>query len=136
MKIGREAQFSLGTVKKGGTHHERNGLYFTDRLLFARRDAAMKKSYRTLLALFAGISIIGLGASQCLSANTDETPAIQKNHSTLSRDGSAVSQKNRITQAERQAAANRAKAKGFVAPTIEDSTMPVDTTPTKGGPKK
>jgi|GEM_PF-5762590 len=97
----------------------------------------MKKSNRAVLFLFAGILTVSLGAGQCLAANTEKGNAsIQKNGPALSRDGSAISGKNRITQAERQEAAKRAKAKGFVAPALENSTAPVDTTPIERGAKK
>ncbi len=97
----------------------------------------MKKCNRAVLALFAGILSLSLWAGQCLSATPEDgNPAIQKNSSTLSRDGSAISGKNRITQAERQAAAKRAREKGFVAPALESSTAPVDTTPIERGAKK
>lgn len=97
----------------------------------------MKKCNRIVLALVAGILTLGLGAGQSLSANPENgNSSIQKNGPALSRDGSAISGKNRITQAERQEAAKRAKAKGFVAPALENSTAPVDTTPIEKGAKK
>ena len=97
----------------------------------------MKKCNRIALALVAGILTLGLGAGQCLAANPENgNSSIKKNGPALSRDGSAISGKNRITQAERQEAAKRAKAKGFVAPALENSTAPVDTTPIEGGAKK
>ena len=70
----------------------------------------MKKVYRTLLVTFTGALLIGLGAGQCLSANTDKD--------NLHRDGSAFVKEGRITQADRQAAADRAKSKGFVVPKV------------------
>ena len=78
----------------------------------------MKKFYRAILIIFAGTLVIGLGGGgQCLSANTDKDPS-------LHRDGSAFVKEGRITQADRQAAADRAKAKGFVAPKVGKPTEP------------
>lgn len=97
----------------------------------------MKKCNRTVLILAAGILALGLGPGQSLSANPENgNSAIQKNGPALSRDGSAISGKNRITQADRQAAAKRAREKGFVAPALENSTAPVDTTQIERGAKK
>lgn len=76
----------------------------------------MKKRYRRLLALVTGTMLI-LGASQGLAANTNNgKPPVPKDG--LHRDGSAFVKETRITQADRQAAADRAKAKGFVAPMV------------------
>lgn len=77
----------------------------------------MKKFYRALLIIFAGTLMIGLGGGQCLSANRDKDPS-------LHRDGSAFVKEGRITQADRQAAADRAKAKGFVPPKVGKPTEP------------
>ena len=97
----------------------------------------MKKYNRTVLALVAGVLTLGLGAGQGLSANSENsTQSIQKNSTALTTDGSAVAEKTRITQAERQAAAKRSREKGFVAPTLENSKAPVDATQIEGGTKK
>lgn len=97
----------------------------------------MKKCNRAVSFLFAGILSLGVGAGQCLAANAENgNSAIQKNGAAVSRDGSAISGKNRITQADRQAAAKRAREKGLVAPALENSTAPVDTTHIERGAKK
>lgn len=90
----------------------------------------MNKYSCPLLAMLAGALVIGLAAGPCLSAQTrQDNPAIHK-------DGTATAKQKKITQADRQAAANRAKAKGFVAPTIEETaTTPADALQTKGGVK-
>lgn len=77
----------------------------------------MKKCYRPLIAFFAG-TVLAMGASQALAAGAD------KNNQSLHRDGTAYVKETRITQADRQAAANRAKAKGFEPPAVEISSEP------------
>ncbi|MBV5328331.1 MAG: hypothetical protein JZU65_11950 [Chlorobium sp.] len=91
----------------------------------------MRKRTRTLLAFLAGILFLSLGVGPSLAANKNE--AAQSLH----KDGSAISsaKQNRITQAQRQAAADRAKAKGLEAPKVEAAT-PGDTTQTERGAKK
>ena len=59
--------------------------------------------------------LLALSATQGLAAPKNE--AAQSLH----RDGTAFVKETRITQAERQAAAERAKAKGFKAPVAEES---------------
>lgn len=90
----------------------------------------MKKIYRTFLAFLAGALVIGLGAGQGLTANQhEENPS-------LHRDGSAFVKETRILQTDRQAAANRAKQKGFVAPKAGKATATGQNTEAKGGAKK
>lgn len=80
----------------------------------------MKKRFRTLVALCAGILFIGLGVSQGLAAGMNNgnpsKPSVPKDG--LHRDGTAFVKESRITQVDRQAAAERAKAKGFKAPMV------------------
>lgn len=90
----------------------------------------MKKRYRSLIALFAGILFLALGAGQCLAANANKEPQ------SLHRDGTAFVKESRITQADRQAAADRAKAKGFEAPKAGKSAVPAKTTQNERGAKK
>lgn len=81
----------------------------------------MKKCYRGLITVFAGAMLLGLSASAGLSADTPDTvpanPVIQK----------------KVTAAERQAAAKRAAAKGFVVPSKVPSSTPGATPPPQGG---
>lgn len=102
----------------------------------------MKKKCRIMLALF--VSTLALGALEvvpCLSAGSGDASL------ELSRDGSAVSAQNqdgssvtrqstRITQAERQAAADRAAAKGFVPPKVGAATTPGENPQAEGGANK
>jgi hypothetical protein len=97
----------------------------------------MKKGYSIpLVILFALTLAAGITSSPCLAAEKGDTTTIHK-------DGTAFVKESRVTQAERQAAANRAKAKGFVAPKVMDpATTPSDGAPTEqnpannGGPAK
>lgn len=70
----------------------------------------MKQHLRPVVALTLGGLLLALSATQGLAAPKNE--AAQSLH----RDGTAFVKETRITQAERQAAAERAKAKGFKAP--------------------
>lgn len=97
----------------------------------------MKTFNYRILPLVAGIFALCLGATPCLSATTEKiNPSIQKNSPALSTDGSVASEKTRINQAQRQAAAKRAKEKGFVAPSLEKTNVPVDAPQIEGGAKK
>lgn len=97
----------------------------------------MKRYNRASLFIFAGICTLFLGISPCLSATTEKiNPSIQKNSPALSTDGSAASERTRINQAQRQAAAKRAKEKGFIAPSLEKTNAPVDAPHNEGGAKK
>ena len=73
----------------------------------------MKQHLRPVVALTLGGLLLALSATQGLAAPKNE--AAQSLH----RDGTAFVKETRITQAERQAAADRAKAKGFKAPALE-----------------
>lgn len=90
----------------------------------------MNKYSRPLLAVLAGALVIGLAAGPCLSAQTRPTnPAIH-------RDGTTTAKQKKITHSDRQAAAKRAKAKGFIAPTIGiTTTTPAEAPPTDRGIK-
>jgi hypothetical protein len=99
----------------------------------------MKKTVCTLSALLAGIMILGLGCGSSFAAQKNEAPpAIHRDGSavldaTTQTDGTALPTKmTRITQAQRQAAAKRAKAKGFVIQKVETAT-PDATTQARGG---
>lgn len=97
----------------------------------------MKRYNYASLLIFAGLFFLCLGVNQCLSATTEKiNPSIQKNSPALSTDGSVASEKTRINQAQRQAAAKRAKEKGFVAPSLEKTNAPVDAPQNEGGAKK
>lgn len=97
----------------------------------------MKRYNYASLLIFAGLFSLGLGVNPCLSATKDKiNPSIQKNSPALSTDGSVASEKTRINQAQRQAAAKRAKEKGFVAPSLEKTNAPADTPQNEGGGKK
>jgi len=97
----------------------------------------MKRYNYASLLIFTGLFSLCLGASLGLSATTEKiNPSIQKNTPALSTDGSVTSEKTRITQAQRQAAAKRAKEKGFVAPSLEKTNAPVDAPQNEGGGKK
>ncbi len=87
----------------------------------------MKKLHRVVVALVAAALCTGLGAGQCLSADTEQT---------LHRDGSAFVRESRVTQADRQAAAKRAKAKGFKAQKVGASMKSDKATQTDKGAKK
>ena len=73
----------------------------------------MKKHTCLMVALITGALLLGLGAAQGLAAPKKD------NGQSLHRDGTAFVKESRITQAQRQAAADRAKAKGFKAPALE-----------------
>ena len=91
----------------------------------------MKKRYRSLVLLLAGALLAGLSVGPCLAADSGEA--------TLTRDGTLQTQTKsqaRITQAQRQAAANRAKAKGFVAPKVGVTTAPGTNPQDTGGSTK
>lgn len=94
----------------------------------------MKKIYRTIVTVFMGALLIGLGAGQGLAANPGKVDP------SLHRDGSAFAKKTKITQADRQAAADRAKAKGFVVPNAGNPegipAAPGKGTPTERGANK
>lgn len=71
--------------------------------------------------------------------DTDKSAATGGNDTTgaqIHRDGSAYAKESRINQADRQAAAKRAKEKGFEANMVEISTVPAVTTETDMGAKK
>lgn len=89
----------------------------------------MKKGYGIPLVILFALTMTA-GTAPCWATGTGDTTTINK-------DGSAYVKENRITQAERQAAANRAKAKGFVAPKVMDpATTPSDVVPTEQNPPK
>ena len=101
----------------------------------------MKKRFRTLVALCAGILFIGLGAGQGLAASGNNgtpsnpsKPSVPKDG--LHRDGTAFVKESKITQADRQAAADRAKAQGFMAPMVDYSVTPGGTTQINRGAQK
>lgn len=96
----------------------------------------MKIRYRTLFILLTGFLSLGIGTGPCQAAAPDKAPPSVQKTDSVPRDGSAVSKKNRITQADRDAAAKRAKAKGYKAPTVETLTPPAETTQTKRGVDK
>ena len=83
----------------------------------------MKNFYRSLVVLFAATLLVGLGAGHSPAADPGDTNL-------------SMQKQTRVTHAQRQAAADRAKAKGFVVPKIETSAISDDTTPAKGGAKK
>ena len=70
----------------------------------------MKQQRQTVLALSLGVLLLALSATQGQAAPNNE--AAQSLH----RDGTEFVKETRITQAERQAVSERAKAKGFKAP--------------------
>ncbi len=82
----------------------------------------MKTPNRIHTVLLGATLLVGLMVGLCQAADSgasNNTPLMQK--------------QTRITQAQRQAAADRAKAKGFIAPKIDTAVTP-DTTPqAKGG---
>jgi hypothetical protein len=90
----------------------------------------MKKYYRTLFALIAAVLFLGLGAGQCLAGNAKQGD--QKLH----RDGSTFVKESRVLQADRQAAADRAKAKGFQPVKVGGPEKASNTAPTKKEAKK
>lgn len=89
----------------------------------------MKKLYRTLMALCAGILCIGLGISQGLAAGGDNKVKPSVPNDGLHRDGSAFVKESRMTQADREAAADRAKAKGFGLQKTNDAPGTGNVTP-------
>jgi hypothetical protein len=92
----------------------------------------MKKRYYRLLAIFAGVLFLGLTVGQGLAENTDKG----KSPDGLHRDGTAFIKERKISQTDRQAAADRAKAKGLKAPKKGKVAESDNTTPTDGGAKK
>lgn len=97
----------------------------------------MKRYNRVSLSIVSGVFALCLVVTPCFSATSEKiNPAIQKNSPALSTDGSAASERTRINQAQRQAAAKRAKEKGFVAPSLEQTNAPVDAPQNEGGAKK
>lgn len=97
----------------------------------------MKRYIRSMLVLILGATLLGVGSTQSLAAennttngdqnqtsttNTDsqQTPSTvnNKNNKALHRDGSAFVKEKRITQADRQAVADRSKAKGMAVPKV------------------
>jgi len=90
----------------------------------------MKKRYRTLFALFAGALFLSLAAGVGQAANTD------KGSQALHRDGSAFVKESTVLQADRQDAADRARAKGFGVSKRDGSVNSDKITPTDGGAKK
>lgn len=91
----------------------------------------MNKYSRMLLTVLTGALVIGLASGPVLSAQARPAkPAIH-------RDGTTATKQKKVTQSDRQAAAKRAKAKGFVVPTIGTTTMaPTGTLQTEGGVKQ
>ena len=75
----------------------------------------MKQQRFTIMVLFLGALLLALSATQGQAAPNN------KAGESLHKDGTAFFKEGRITQAERQAAAERAKAKGFKAPVAEES---------------
>ena len=94
----------------------------------------MSTRYRIVLMLLTGVLTLGLWTGQSVAANKSTTPPPEE--TAISRDGTALLKKERITQAERQAAAKRAKEKGFVAQKVGDSAEPAATTESEKGVKK
>lgn len=94
----------------------------------------MSTRYRIVLVLLTGFLAFGLWTGQSVAANKTKAPPQEK--TTISKDGTALIKKDRISQADRQAAAKRAKDKGFVAQKVGDSTEPAVTTETEKGGKK
>lgn len=95
----------------------------------------MKKRYRSLLAIFAGILLLGLGAGQGLAANaTKNNQSLPKDG--LHRDGSAFVKDSKMIQSDRQAAADRAKAKGFKIQKRSDIAKSDKSTPAAKGVKQ
>ena len=94
----------------------------------------MKKRYLALLLLLAGTLFFGIGVGQGVAANTNNGHKPSPKDG-LHRDGSAFVKEGTITQADRNAAADRAKAKGFVVGEgVAPSTSGINT-PTDGAKK-
>ena len=89
----------------------------------------MKQHLRPVMALTLGVLLFALSATQGQAAPKNE--AAQSLH----RDGTEFVKETRITQAERQAVADRAKAKGFKAPAADGGVPPDKASAAKdGGP--
>jgi hypothetical protein len=94
----------------------------------------MKRWYRVLVIIMVGVGLVGAGSTLSLAAKKDQVGQVDqvKVKKTLHRDGSAAAKERRITQADRQAAAARAKAKGMKIKkvgqpeTSEEIVTPID----------
>lgn len=120
----------------------------------------MKTIRRFFVFLLAGLFAAGLAAAQGLTDDRKQQQEPKKQLSTkersrtsekgmgtvvggngrtgvqVHRDGTAFAKESRVTQADRQAAAKRAKEKGFEAQLVEISTESSLTTEADKGAKK